>query len=108
MVNLLNCLQSMLDRTRAFDFLAPLALRLYLVPIFLMAGSKKMVEADPTCLVDNSTACHFNFSVKQDVIDWFGNPLAALLPRAYEIVGLVLVTIAANLALSVVQRALAA
>lgn len=38
-------------------------------------------------------------------IDWFGNPLAALLPRAYEIAGLVLVAIAANLALSVVQPA---
>ena len=74
MVNFLNNMQGLLDRTRAFDFLAPLALRLYLVPIFLMAGTKKMQDADPTCLVDNSTACHFNFSVKQDVIDWFGNP----------------------------------
>lgn len=74
MVNLLNSMQGLLDRTRAFDFLAPLALRLYLVPIFLMAGTKKMVDADPACLVDNSTACHFDFSVKQDVIDWFGNP----------------------------------
>lgn len=73
MVNFLNCMQSLLDRTRVLDFLAPVALRLYLVPILLMGGTHKMVNADPACLVDSSTACHFNFSVKQDVIDWFGN-----------------------------------
>lgn len=48
-------LQALLDRTRAFDFLAPLALRLYLAPIFWMAGAGK-------------------FSAFEDTAAWFGNP----------------------------------
>jgi len=48
-------LQQLLDSTRVLDFLAPLALRLYLAPIFWMAGSDKIE----------------NFS---DRVDWFGNP----------------------------------
>lgn len=47
--------QSLLDKTRSLDFLAPLALRLYLVPIFWMAGSKKLADFDST-------------------VAWFGNP----------------------------------
>lgn len=47
-------LQGYLDRTRTLDFLAPLALRLYLVPVFWMAGSHKLADM-------------------QSVIDWFGN-----------------------------------
>jgi len=39
-------LQRLLDRTRSLDFLAPLALRLYLVPIFWMAGNKKLADMD--------------------------------------------------------------
>ena len=34
-------LQRLLDKTRAVDFLGPLALRLYLAPIFWMAGKSK-------------------------------------------------------------------
>jgi uncharacterized membrane protein YphA (DoxX/SURF4 family) len=41
--------------TKAADFIGPLALRLYLVPIFWMAGSKKLASMDST-------------------IEWFGNP----------------------------------
>jgi uncharacterized membrane protein YphA (DoxX/SURF4 family) len=48
-------LQKLLDSTRVFDFLAPLALRLYLVPIFWMAGTKKLADVD-------------------SVAEWFGNP----------------------------------
>ena len=48
-------LQALLDKTRAFDFLAPLALRLYLAPIFWMAGTSK-------------------FSAFEDTAAWFGNP----------------------------------
>jgi len=48
-------LQRLLDTTRAFDFLGPLALRLYLVPIFWMAGTKKLADMD-------------------SIIEWFGNP----------------------------------
>lgn len=47
--------QSLLNATRAVDFLAPLALRLYLVPILWMAGTKKLADMD-------------------SIIDWFGNP----------------------------------
>jgi uncharacterized membrane protein YphA (DoxX/SURF4 family) len=55
MLNLLNRLQNGLDATRRLDFLAPLLLRLYLVPIFWMAGSHKLADMDAT-------------------IAWFGNP----------------------------------
>jgi len=48
-------LQRLLDKTRGLDFLAPLALRLYLVPIFWMAGNKKLSDMD-------------------SIIEWFGNP----------------------------------
>ena len=47
--------QSALNATRAVDFLGPLALRLYLVPIFWMAGTKKLASME-------------------DTIAWFGNP----------------------------------
>ena len=40
--------QSLLNTTRAVDFLGPLALRLYLVPIFWMAGSKKIGDIEST------------------------------------------------------------
>lgn len=55
MIYLANRLQDLLDRLRALDFLAPLAMRLYLVPVFWMAGSKKLADIDST-------------------IAWFGNP----------------------------------
>ena len=55
MIKCLNCAQDILDRFRAIDFLAPLALRLYLVPIFWMAGTKKL-------------------GAMEDTIAWFGNP----------------------------------
>ncbi len=47
--------QSLLNATRAVDFLGPLALRLYLVPVLWMAGSKKLANIDSTA-------------------EWFGNP----------------------------------
>ena len=53
--NQLNRLQDLLDATRAVDFLAPLALRVYLVPIFWMTGTKKFAAFD-------------------DTVAWFGNP----------------------------------
>jgi len=45
----------LLNLTKHFDFIAPLLLRLYLVPIFWMAGTKKL-------------------SGMEDTIAWFGNP----------------------------------
>ena len=41
-------LQGLLDRTRSIDFLAPLALRIYLAPIFWMAGMGKLSDFEST------------------------------------------------------------
>ena len=46
MVGFLNCMQGLLDRTRALDFLGPLALRIYLAPIFIMAGANKLAHVE--------------------------------------------------------------
>lgn len=55
-INELLCkAQALLNKTRMADFLAPLALRLYLVPVFWMAGTKKLADMEST-------------------IGWFGNP----------------------------------
>jgi len=55
MLRLFNRLQDLLDATRTLDFLAPLLIRIYLVPVFWMAGTKKLADMDST-------------------IAWFGNP----------------------------------
>lgn len=55
MIALTQRLQNLLNTTRAADFIAPLALRLYLAPIFWMAGTNKLAHMDST-------------------IEWFGNP----------------------------------
>lgn len=47
--------QQLLDQTRRADFLAPLLLRLYLAPVFWVAGSNKWASID-------------------DTIAWFGDP----------------------------------
>lgn len=41
-LNYMNRAQDLLDKIRTFDFLGPIALRIYLVPIFWMAGSNKI------------------------------------------------------------------
>ena len=71
MIGILNFFQKLLDKTRTLDFLAPVALRLYLVPVFWMAGSKKLNNAGLDCLSGVNGPC--DFAPKQDVIDWFGN-----------------------------------
>lgn len=48
-------LHALLESTRVIDFLGPLALRLYLVPVFWMAGTSKWAGFDNT-------------------VAWFGNP----------------------------------
>lgn len=53
-------LQSILDKTRAVDFLAPLLLRAYLVPVFWIAANNKWNPLDP----DSSL---------QSTINWFAN-----------------------------------
>lgn len=55
MKDLLTKLYALLNMSRAMDFLAPLALRLYLAPVFWMAGTSKLTNMDAT-------------------IQWFGNP----------------------------------
>jgi len=45
-MRLLLSLQRSLDATRAFDFLGPLALRIYLAPIFILAGSNKLANVE--------------------------------------------------------------
>ncbi len=47
-MSLLRTLQHYLDTTKIFDFLAPLALRLYLAPVFWMAGLNKWVDIEST------------------------------------------------------------
>lgn len=69
-----------LDATRGADWLAPLALRLYLAPVFWMAGMQKLNHFD-------------------DTVEWFGNPewglglplpwLMAALATATELAGAV-------------------
>lgn len=73
-------LQRGLDATRAADWLAPLALRLYLAPVFWMAGMQKLGHFD-------------------DTVEWFGNAewglglpfpwLMAFLATATELAGAV-------------------
>lgn len=60
MLMLTNRLQDGLNKTRHLDFLAPLALRLYLVPVFWMAGSNK---------INFET-----FAPYDSVVQWFANP----------------------------------
>ncbi|HIF51414.1 MAG TPA: DoxX family protein [Thiotrichaceae bacterium] len=55
-INLLNWTQDLLEKIiEAIGFIGPLLLRLYLVPIFWVAGSKKIGSME-------------------DTIAWFGNP----------------------------------
>jgi uncharacterized membrane protein YphA (DoxX/SURF4 family) len=81
MIQTANRLQDLLDATRAVDFLGPLALRLYLVPVFWVAGTNKL-------------------SGFSSVVEWFGNPewglglpapwLMAALATGAEVIGAVL------------------
>jgi putative oxidoreductase len=81
---LLNKAQDLLGATNKIDFIAPLLLRLYLIPVFWMAGSQKL--------------SHFS-----DTVDWFGNSewglglpfpaLMATLAVAAELGGAILLAI---------------
>jgi uncharacterized membrane protein YphA (DoxX/SURF4 family) len=55
MIRLLNFFQDILDAFKGLDFLAPLALRLYLAPVFWVAGANKWAGFEDTAA-------------------WFGNP----------------------------------
>lgn len=54
-MTLVTKLQELMDATRAVDWLAPLALRLYLAPVFWVAGTNKLNSFEST-------------------VAWFGNP----------------------------------
>ncbi len=54
-MSFLRFFQRMINTARIFDFIAPLALRLYLAPIFWMAGVSKLSDIESTAA-------------------WFGNP----------------------------------
>lgn len=81
MIELGNRLQDLLDSTRKLDFLGPLALRMYLVPVFWVAGMNKASGFD-------------------NVVAWFANSdwglglpapaLMAFLATGTEIVGALL------------------
>ena len=60
MMNVFNLINSIFDRFRVVDFLGPLLLRLYLAPVFWMAGTNK---------IDFST-----FMPYGSTVSWFGNP----------------------------------
>ena len=80
MKSLLIKLHSWLNQTKKLDFFAPLLLRLYLVPVFWMAGTNKVAGFE-------------------NIVEWFGNsewglglpfPLVlAFLATAVEVVGAV-------------------
>lgn len=60
MMSIINSVNSIFDKLRVLDFLGPLALRLYLAPVFWMAGTNK---------IDFST-----FMPYESTVSWFGNP----------------------------------
>lgn len=84
LLNIAVPLQRLLDSTRSIDFLAPLLLRIYLVPVFWVAGMNKLNGFD-------------------DVVAWFGNPdwglglpvpwLMAALATGTEVIGAVMLLI---------------
>jgi len=77
-VQILQTWNALMERLRELDFLAPLAVRLYLVPVFFAAGRNKLTGFENT-------------------VEWFGNPdwglglpapfLMALMATATELVG---------------------
>jgi len=80
-MNIFIRFQNLLDQSRTLDFLGPLALRLYLVPVFWVAGINK-------------------YSGFSDTAAWFGNPdwglglpfptLLAFLATSTELVGAIM------------------
>lgn len=83
-ISLMTQARNLLDATRRVDFIAPLLLRLYLAPVFWMAGTKKFASFDST-------------------VAWFGNPdwglglpfptVMAFLAASTETVGAVLLVV---------------
>jgi len=68
-------LQKLLDRTRQLDFLAPLLLRIFLAPIFIIAGYGKLTDLD-------STAYYFG-----EILGMPAPMFMAIMAGAIELVG---------------------
>ena len=64
---LLNKAQDLLGLSKHVDFLAPLLLRLYLVPVFFVAGSNKWNPLQEGGTLNPAEGL-------ADVVNWFGNP----------------------------------
>lgn len=80
-MNRLTAPQRLLDATRAIDFLGPLALRLYLAPIFWSAGTTKL-GIDPTFGPDLATWFENLKTANVDgVASWFGDSLGLPFPE---------------------------
>ena len=65
-ITVANSLQNILDKFRGIDFLAPLALRLYLAPIFIAVGLHKFMHLD-------------------DITMWFGESLGLPAPQVMAV-----------------------
>ncbi len=71
MIGISNFFQNLLDRTRALDFIAPVLLRAYLIPIFWMAGTKKIKFMNASVETDGL----FGWMMPTEAtVAWFGNP----------------------------------
>ena len=66
-VNLVNFLYDILDKLKALDFTAPLLLRIFLAPIFILAGYGKLR------LGDENASFFERFLADPNVVSWFGN-----------------------------------
>jgi uncharacterized membrane protein YphA (DoxX/SURF4 family) len=67
MASLLNKYQNFLDKLSNFDGIPALLLRLYLAPIFIMAGYSK------TQMLDPNVSGLASFMADPNIIAWFGN-----------------------------------
>lgn len=63
----INTYQNFLEKLKNFDGLPALLLRLYLAPIFIMAGYGKMQFSDP------QVSGLANIFTSPDIVAWFGN-----------------------------------
>jgi len=66
-LTLINTYQKFVKNLKNFDGLPSLLLRLYLAPVFIMAGYGKMQFVDP------QVSGLANFLTSPDIIAWFGN-----------------------------------
>ena len=66
-LTLINTYQKFIEQLKNFDGIPSLLLRLYLAPIFIMAGYGKMQFINP------EVTGLANFLTSPDIISWFGN-----------------------------------